>query len=100
MGLKPDKNIYSYDLSTGQVFATLHEAYLLFSAQRGGKYPKHIISFMQMKKIKCALVACTKDIDLVQFGHASGFTSKIRPNVPVIFFRPVFSTHQHMQIAN
>lgn len=42
----------------------------------------------------------TKNIDLVQFGHASEFTRKRSPNVEVSFFRHIVFTHKLKQIVN
>lgn len=50
-----------------------------------------------MKKSKCALVTCTKDIEA--FGCASGFTRKIGPEILVVFFWPVFFSYQNRQIV-
>lgn len=66
-----------------------------FSLLKGKKYTKHIISFLQVKKNKCALVACTKDTEAL--GRASGFTKKIGPEILLIFFWPVFFMYQNMQ---
>lgn len=47
--------------------------------------------------MKHALLACIKNIDLVEFGH--GFKRKICPNVVVILFRCIFFTHKHKQFV-
>lgn len=73
-------------------FPSLHGAYLFVSAQRKKKKrKKQHTGFMEIKKIKHALLICIKNIDLVEFGH--GFTRKICPNL-VIFFRCIFFTHK------
>lgn len=71
-------------------FPSLHGAYLFVSAQRKKKKKQHT-GFMEIKKIKHALLPCIKNIDLVEFGH--GFTRKICPNA-VIFFRCILFTHK------
>lgn len=52
------------------------------------------------KNLKCALLTSTKNIDLVQFGHASGFRRKRSPNVEFTLFRHTFFTHQLKQTVN
>lgn len=61
------------------------------SQLREKKKKKQHTGFMEIKKIKHALLPCIKNIDLVEFGH--GFTRKICPNA-VIFFRCILFTHK------
>lgn len=66
-----------------------------FSLLKREKCTKHIISFLQMKKDKCALVMCAKDTEAL--GRASGFMKKIGPEILLVFFQPVFFMYQDMQ---